>query len=368
MSGLFIRYRDPTGTPEIATFREFVRVEWSRKENEVGVLDIDLPPIYDLSLFKLDGRLEIWREVAGRLFLEGETIFLLRDWQYATTSGQKTLHLKGFDANYLLGYNGSGRIVPYNDLAYIEKVDYCDDMMKAIVRENMGALALDTTRDLSTYLTVQVDRGLAASSHKAFAQQCLLNIFQELATESLQRGTYLVFDIVYTGAAMLEFRTYVSQRGNDHRRTSDQPVIINQESNSLEEPVLDFDHADEVSFVYAGGQGTETLRPIYPLGDANRLGLSPFNRREQFVDASQTEDADQLETEARTALAAGRPKTVLTGRIVDTNNLLYGLHYGFGDVVVAEYDGYSFDAHLDIIHGVYENGVVVMDNHIRGEL
>lgn len=365
---LFVRYRDPTGTPEIATFREFVRVEWSRKENEVGVLDIDLPPIYDLSLFKLDGRLEIWREVAGRLFLEGETIFLLRDWQHATQSGQKTLHLKGFDANYLLGYDGVGRIVPYNDLAYVEKVGHCDDLMKAIVRENMGSLALDTTRDLSTYLSVQVDRGLAASSHKAFAQRDLLGIFQELAAESFQRGTYLVFDIVYTGAAMLEFRTYTGQRGNDHRRTADQPVIINTASKSLEDPVLDFDHSQEVSYVYAGGQSVGDIRAIYPLGDDNRIGMSPFARREQFVDASQTQDADQLETEARTALQAGRPRKVLTGRIVDTDQLLYGLHYGFGDVVVAEYDGYSFDAHLDTIHGVYENGVVTMDNRIRGEL
>jgi hypothetical protein len=368
MSGLFVRYRDPTGTPEIATFREFVRVEWSRKENEVGVLDIDLPPIYDLSIFKLDGRLEIWREVAGRLFLEGETIFFLRDWQYSTASGQKTLHLKGFDANYLLGYNGVGRIVPYNDLAYVEKVATCDDMMKDIVRENMGALALDTTRDLSTYLSVEVDRGLAYPVHKAFAQQCLLNIFQELATVSLQGLLYLAFDIVYTGPVMLEFRTYVGQRGNDHRCTSDQPVIINQASKSLEDPVLDFDHTDEVSFVYAGGAGTEALRPIDSMGDANRIGLSPFNRREQFVDASQTEDADELRTETLTALAKGRPKKVLTGKIIDTDQLLYGLHYGFGDIVVAEYDGYSFDAHLDTIHGIYENGVVVMDNHIRGEL
>jgi hypothetical protein len=368
MSGLFVRYRDPTGTKELATFRDFVRVEWGRGENNVGVLDIDLPPDYDLSLFMLDGRLEVWREIAGRILLEGETIYLLRDWYHSTQSGQKSLHLKGFDANYLLGYNGVGRIVPYNDLAYVEKVDYCDDMMKAIVRENMGSLATDATRDLSAYLTVQVDRGLAASSHKAFAQRDLMGIFQELAAESFQRGTYLAFDIVYSGPSMLEFRTYVGQRGNDHRRTADQPVIISQASKSLEDPVLEFDHSQEVSYVYAGGQSAGDVRAIYGLGDDNRIGMSPFARREQFVDASQTDDADELESEARTALQDGRSKIVLTGRIVDTDQLLYGLHYGFGDVVVAEYQGYSFDAHLDTIHGVYENGNITMDNHIRGEL
>jgi hypothetical protein len=258
--------------------------------------------------------------------------------------------------------------VPYNDLSYVEKVGHCDDLMKAIVRENMGALALDTTRDLSAYLTVQIDKSLAASSHKAFQFQNLLKIFQELATESFQRGTYLVFDTVYTGPSTLEFRTYTTMRGNDHGRNSKQPVVINMANKSLEDPLIEFDHSQEVSQVYAGGQSAGVVRAIYPLGDPARIGQSPLNRREQFVDASNTEDADQLETEARTALHAGRSKTVLTGRIVDTDDLIYGLHYGFGDLLVAEHMGYSFDAHLDTIHGVFENGALVMDNRIRGEL
>lgn len=365
---LYVRMRDPTGNAELATFPEFVRLEWMRKENEIGTLTMDLPPSYPLSLFRTDARLEIWRSIGNNTFLEGETIFFLRDWRYAMQGGQESLHLEAYDANYLYGYNGVGRVVPYNDLAYVEKVGHCDDLIKAIARENIGSLTLDASRDLSAYLTIQVDLGLAASSHKAFAFRDLMSIFKELATESFQRGAYLVFDTVYTNPTMLELRTYVNQRGIDHGRTSTNPVTVNRLNKALEDPILDFDHVDEVSYVYAGGQSAGDIRPIYALGDNALIGQSPFNRREQFVDASNTADADQMETEGRTALKTGRPKTILTGRVVDTDNLRYGLQYGFGDIVVAEDMGYSFNAHLNSIHGTYENGMLTFDNRIRGEL
>lgn len=365
-SPVSVVFRNPMGV-ELATLRDYTRLEYARKECEFGVMDLTLPADdLDKDMLMLDARLEPWVRVGSKKFLDGESVFFLRDWKYQNAGGERTWQLKAFDANYL--YDGA--IVAYNSgNAYTEKVDYADDLIKAIARENLGALATDTTRNLSAWFTIAADLGLAAQSHKAFSRRQLLTVFQELAEESRQRGTYLTFDTVYTSPTQLTLKTYTGSRGVDHSADSGDPVKISEDSGTLVDPELDEDHAEEHNYIYAGGQGVGAARAIATASDAERMGASPFNRREFFVDGrnAPTDDADYLASEAQAALRAARAKKVLTGKIVDTEGLVYGIHYGFGDILSATCQGVTFDAHLDTIHVTVEGGVITRDNRIRGE-
>ena len=88
--------------------------------------------------------------------------------------------------------------------------------MKTIIDANMGSGATDATRDLSSLLTIQKSFSLAPDIDISYSRRQLLDVLQDIAAYSWKNGTYLTFDIVYTGPGTLEFRTYVGQRGVDH--------------------------------------------------------------------------------------------------------------------------------------------------------
>lgn len=364
MTSYLIKLLDPQGTA-LDDILSFTRLEWARKENDVGVMYLDLPRYtqYEQYLRK-DLRLELQRTIGTKTYLVGQTQWYLRRWQYISQNGLKSVHLTAFDNNYLLS---DPEIEYASDSAQASKTAAIDDMIKAIVRENQGSLATDTTRDLSTYLSVQADLTLAPSTSKAFSRRPMLTVLQELATESFQRGTYLAFDTEYVSSAMMEFRTYAGQRGINHGRTSNNPVIINESRSSLVNPVLDYDYSTELTVVTAGGQGQGADRAIKTVTDPVRLAETPFSRREKFIDTQTARtDLNAIEAEARAALYASRPRVVLTGSIQDTSGLTFGLDYDYGDIVVAEQDTLSFDAHVQAVHVIFEGGKETLDNQIRG--
>jgi hypothetical protein len=59
---------------------------------------------------------------------------------------------------------------------------------------------------------------------------------------------------------------------------------------------------------------------------------------------------------------------MISGKIVETEGCQFGVHYDFGDIVVAQFEEYSIDAHVDAIHGTVENGKEELDNRILGYL
>jgi hypothetical protein len=343
----------------------FERLEYARAEQEVGVLTLDLPRSDTERLLSKDVRLEIWRTVGTKTYLEGSTCWFLRKWTLTRSGGVQTWRLQAYDGNYLLG----GREVEYAaGSSQAQKTDAIDDLMKAIVRENLGASATDGDRDISTYLACQVDLGLAPSTTKAFSRRNVLKVLQELAEESYQRGTYLAFDTQYLSASQLEFRTFTGALGMDHGRESGSTIVVNEARGSLVDAKLEWDYSLEVTAATAGGQGQEAARAIYTAVDA-RASETPFSRRELFVHATQAgTSAAALEAEARAALNEGRPTVVLTGKIQDTTGLTYGIDYQYGDRVVAEHEGYSFDAHVNTIHVTVSKEGEEVDNQIRGAL
>lgn len=365
MASYQIIVRDPAGNLQ-AVIQSFTKLEYVRKENEIGVLTLTLPRSDAERYWAKDTRLEVWRTVGNKSYLDAAGVWFLRAWTLSSERGGKYWTLTAFDANYLL----SGREVEYPaDTAYTSKTAAIDDMMKAVVRENLGASATDTARDLSAYMSCQADTTLAPSTTKKFARRNVLTVLQELAEESYQRGNYLVFDVQYDTPTMLAFRTFVTALGIDHGRASSAPVIINEARGSLVNPVLDFDYSGEITSVVVGGTGTESSRSTYSATDTVRINESPFSRREKFLNSVQSgSSAAALESEARSALNAGRPKTILTGAVQDTSGLIYGIDYGYGDIVVAEHEGYSFDAHIDRIHVTVTKDGETIDNRVRGEL
>ena len=117
-------------------------------------------------------------------------------------------------------------------------------------------------------------------------------------------------------------------------------------------PVLSFDAENERNYAYVTGTGLKSDRKIVIASDTDRINDSRWNRREMQVMASYlgtgTTDA-YLTSQGNAALYKYRPKTSLTGEIRENKNFRYGVNFDYGDKMIAQYLGYTFDVHVNKI-------------------
>jgi hypothetical protein len=342
MSDYTFVYRDPWGE-QITSLSDgdIFRMEY------YGSLILELPPYFPPGFFKTDGKIEVWRTPAGnKQYLEGDTVFFIRKTIYKTDEqGREVVHILAHDAVQLL----DRRIVAYDKgTAESEVTDFADDMMKVVVDKNFIS-DVDTTRNIiSTYLTLQPQWGLAPSITKDFAWQKVLPLFQDICEQSATKGTNLYFDMVYTSPTSVEFRTFIGQRGVNRGLTSKYPYIVGTDGFGMGYASISFDHTNEATFIYAGGRGPAEDRIFKTALDVNRISQSPFGRIEDFIDSDSDVDAS-IQADADAQLRLKLSKFAVNGHIEQGPTSMYGIHYGFGDIIVAQYKGYSVDVHLDTI-------------------
>lgn len=359
-------YRDPFGNrKETITPAKIHRAEWVREENEIGVLELDTPIIMPESRYDVDWIIEIWRTIGGKRYLEGETFWYLRKWEFDTRhDGTDFVKMKLYDTNYLI----SGRIVWYAaDTSESKKSAELDDVMKEIMDENHGSSA-PADRDISAYLTIAPDTTAAPSAEKAFAWRKVLPTLQRLAEKSLEDGTYLVFDTVRTIPGACEFRTYIDQRGIDHGSTSSDKIIFSTERGNLAKSSLTYDYDRIANAVAAGGQGQSEARTIATAEDADSIAKSPVARREAFVNASRSDDIDYIQSEADSLLQERRARIIFEGIAQDTKTFKYGVDYNYGDLVVGQRGDVTVDCHVDRAHIALQDGKEKLDIRLRGEI
>lgn len=367
---------NPQGTIAIQ-IDDWTSIEAAYSVNAIGAVVLSLPPRYPLSLLRRDSRLWIERQaVTGGMWKTlGERLWLLRrKGLKLSQSGEYSLRVVAYDANYIL----DAPIVAYAaGTDFSDKSEAADDMMKAIIRENLGGLATDTARDLSAYITVAANNSSAPVIDKGFAWQNVLKVLQDIAKTSAQLGTYLAFDLVATNPSSLIFKTYINQRGVDRRHPETSSVTrpsVTLGAENLASIEYDFDATNERTYAYAGGAGEEADRLIAEASDETRMAISPFNRREVFRDVRNIDDEAQLEDEAEAAVRAGLPVETYSGVYVESNKI-FGKDFDFGDYVTVDlrntgmttFTGPTVDCRIDTVKIVASQGDEKIDLKFRSE-
>ena len=339
----------------LSTIEAVHKVLYTKTENAIGGLQIEIPrKLYTPGDWKVGQVLEVWREKNGVFSLQNESAYFVQDWDFYNEKGQHMLRVYALDTNWLL----HTRIIAAEaGSANAEFDDKADDIMKTIVRNEMGANAA-TERQIPG-LSVQGNVGQSLQTTKGCAWQNVLATCQELANSATEKGTHTSFDIVRTAAMQFEFRTYTGQRGTDHSRTSGDVRLVGEAYGNLENAMLSTIHSEEVNYVYAGGQGEKADRVIKEVSDSTRIGNGfPFNRKEYFRDSRHQEEEQGVEDDAYAALNDGKPQTILSGNIIDSPGMQYGIDYVFGDILSVEAFDTSIDCHVESVSLVYdsENG------------
>lgn len=337
----------------------FVSLDYGFRENEPGVLEVTLPGDFRRDYLRIDGEIEVYRAYGiGGYQLEGNTAFFIRRIVFQTgEDGTRFIQVTAYSATDIL----KRRIVAYYaGSSYSEKLNLpWDNMMREIVDENYGPGASYSgasygdplNRDLTPWLVIEPDLNFGASYpiDRSFAWEIVLNVLKGITDDVKSQGIYCSFDLVRVSPAHFEFRVFLGPRGVDHSEDSASPVVVSEEAHNLVIPVLDDDWQVEHNFIYAAGQGQEDDRIIRTAEDTARLWLSPFNRQEYQRDARNSKLPDTVQAEASSALEEGRPRNVFSGKIAQTEGCLYGVHWGWGDIVTASYQGRSFDCHVDSV-------------------
>lgn len=251
--------------------------------------------------------------------------------------GMLTLTLSG---SHLLGLL-KRRIIAYHaGSSYASKTAKIDDMMKAIVRENLGSSATDTDRQLAN-INVETDEGVGISVTRAFSRDNVLEALQALATLSHQTATPvpIYFDLERNpGASGFIFRTYPNQRGTD--KSSIIPAF-SVDMGNLEKPEYIYDLSEAASVIYVGGADEAASRLVVEVEDTSLSALSPVGRRERFLNDTRLTDTTQATTRGQQALQEYRPFEVLKGTIQNTPTSRFQQHWNFGDKVKILHAGQS---------------------------
>jgi hypothetical protein len=267
------------------------------------------------------------------------------------------LTISGSDFTELL----NRRIVAYRaEQSQTQKTDNADDMMKAIVRENLGSSSGTdyagspvVGRDLTGLgFGVQQDLSLGPVLDKSFPWRNVLLTLQEIAEAARVAGTPIYFDIVRLSETSIQFQTFGDPPGIDRSATSSSPITLGLAYGNLGMPSLTFDWSREFSHIYAGGEGDSAAnsRLLTDLGDTSRQNQSIWNRREGWIDSKQDTTANQLTNSARAALELGRPRKLFNGVILDTSGNRYMTHWDLGDMVTVDYLGHRFDALISVVN------------------
>jgi hypothetical protein len=314
--------------------------------NNIGWWSITLPGTFDVDLLRIDSIVEFWRAPSGGK-LKRQLSGFLRAIRFETNiDGLDTTVIKGPDVNELM----ARRIVAYAaGESEAIKTDNAGDIIKAIARENLGALA-PAARDLTNAgFSVQNDLADGQSITKGFSWRQVFRVIQDISGASQGYGSGLYWAVVPTGVASFQLQTFADQPGMDRTFDSGSPVMFGVDWGNLASPTLELDYSEEITYVYGLGQGQESAREVVEIEDIPRSLRSPWGRREAYSDARNESSTAGVTAAARKRLREGEPRLYFTGELLDMPNSRYGLDWEFGDKVTVTYRGYQLDGVINAI-------------------
>ena len=344
-----IRITDPYGTT-IKILERFTSLDYSRKVNHIGELSLTTEDPDDKDVFLPENRIEVWRNNGTTARMDLDAVWFIHTvipTYYA--SGAVMYEVQASDQIGIL----DRRVIPYNEgNPTTEKQAEADDVIKDIMRENFGASAEDSDRDLSDYITVQADQTLGPQVTIFCAKDNVYDTLKEIADTSYESGTFLAFDLVYNpDAGTFEFRTYINQRGVDRSVVySAESLIVGIEKGSLANIAFTDSRKDEKNYIYAGAKDLVGIVPIQTASDADSIAISPYHRRELFLNASSSDDADELQDEANRSLEENRYRERFEATLAQEFAIEnYGDGFDIGDKVSVSFDGKIYTAFVDAI-------------------
>lgn len=345
---------------------DFVSLDALAATNEVASLRLIMPNRAGLwQMLARDSRIEVWRTPTGGTIpdLIFDTIFLLagRKRRRGTTS-TSNIEIIAVAASDLL----RRRQVDYAaSTSQAQKNGITAAVMGQIVEENLGVLA-GSGRVLNSSLVGFDISALAGgpTQQKQCAWRSVLAVLRELSQASVQQGNAVFFDLTAQRTDgvphQLTFRTYPTCRGQDRRSDSTNPLVLSVDRGALMDVEINDDWTEEINAVTVGNNDG-----VIRIQDS-RVNASPLSRCEAFVSA-RTADVVTFADEGRARLWTGRPRRNVTGQLRETDQLRFGIHWGWGDYITLVDEDDVANCRIDRVRLQVEGGKEQIIARLQGE-
>lgn len=344
-------YTDDAGNP-LELLDNVISFSYVPVVGDVGIGSFTLP--YDAGrlyvLPRRDRRIHVWRrsEDGGRRLY----VYFIRRWEFQTDeAGQTTVLLTGVDQYDQL----RRRVAAYRTgSAQALMTGYAGDIMKEIVRDNLGADAgtdydgaAVTGRDLSS-LGIVVTGNLSdgPSITAEFGWKYVLDALQSIRSTSRSEGTEVYFLFYPNTPTSFVFETRTGQPGRDRTGSGSSPLFFGVDFGNVRNPALAYDYLEEENHIYVGGGGQNDQQVIVEVSDSNGVNASIWNRREGYATSSLTDDTNAMASAGNARLAEKSPRITLVADLLDTQQTPYGGLDGWdlGDRVTITHLGIQFEA------------------------
>lgn len=330
---------------QVALFNEYSGMSYSLKLNDVGHAQFNLP--IDRremhKVFQTDSIIEIQRSVPSK------GIGWYPDYLGFHRTPQRQITEAGneFFTSYSRSLNDllrrcwipypAGSFTPRGENGFVKKLGPADDIMKAIVRENVGPNVAESLR-LITYANMDMpnfdvapDMGQAPEWGGSFAYQNVLKTLQEIGI-----ARSVDFAVVRTQRTPVQFSFVTGYPMFGADRTGTDAVIFSREFGNVKNISYTQSATDEVTAALVLGKGLEDDRS-YTAGLGTRISASPYNRCELIKDARNQDDED-LTAEVEDILRLSAANESFVFQALQESQFIYGRDYFLGDRVIVRYD------------------------------
>lgn len=312
------------------------------RERDIGAVSIEVSTDVDPAIFDVDSRIVLYHTIGGAAKIEGDCAWLVRHVQRGRDeTGKRSLLVEAVHPNDLL----RRRAVVYpNGSAEGTKTGAADTVIAEVIDENFINATEPARNWPTTLFDVLPVAGNAPTVSRSFSRLNVLKVCQTLCAQAEQQGTYTGFEVIDgIGAQPFRLRMYTVQRGVD--RTGSGFAFSPQRGNISEYTIND-DQMDAATVVYGAGAGAGLTRNIVEVKDDAAIALSPLGRIELGRDGRQNDPAG-VQGEALAALNEKRPRTKIDASVQQVAGAIYGIHYGWGDLVDVSIEGYNVTARVD---------------------
>lgn len=351
----YARLKDPVTGDTISEISNYLSLSLDHRVNSSGFAQITLDgDDTAVQFFGRDTIVEVYRSVQDfglDWYLEFEGL--------SRTPVRQTFEngRRSFTAN-MQGYVDllSRRIIAYNSgTSYVEKNAVAETVMKQFVNENIGPGATAPPRisaGVCTGFLVEPDAAQGSVWSGARAYKNLLEVLQEISDE-----TNVFFDVIGFQDNGFVFRVYPGVRNLDRRyiainaatglnSAGNAPAVFSLDRGNVKAAVRSENATNQVTRVFALGQGVEDARRVVVVEDAAASAESPWNLHEIARNASSEDDDAGLTKVGNAELNAGAPVNTFNFEVLQTEGSFYGRHYTWGDYVTGRYDAYIADKYI----------------------
>lgn len=345
----------------------------ARSYSSVGSAVLTLLPNYDEEFFRYNMRFKLWRtdsKYGKSLF--GDTIWFLR--KFINNIGQRHFEIELADAltllsNPVVAYTAQ---TPYADktleeLGDITYSDYyrIDNLMKAYVRENLGASALDATR-INPYIVVEQNRNLAPHGEKSASWAKLSSVLSDLARMSAEKGMELFYDLIPQSNNTFLFKVWRDIRGIDRGFSSSESIIFSDENGDLDDVQVTYDYSAMATYCYVLGYDTGPSQVIVEVGNSAIIESDPFGRIEFTANSTDNDVSSVLLADGQAALYGLRPRRVLSAKLSPASSLHYGTDFAYGDRIGVEVGGRRYDCQISAVRAEWKEARELLDIRLDG--